>query len=194
MGSGNHKTWFESWPFHLQTEWLWASSSASLSPNFLIQKIESFNVSPKLIWKKTMKVVLLTTFAARDVIYWTINVQQSQKETRNEFFGVGPMLWTNTCIVLSSLTSLPLTHYALASLASFNSWSLQNHNPFPCIFELSVPSFWNVLALLLHIAGSFNHSALNLKHPPREFFIGLPGIPYRISLVHFLHSTFSFFP
>lgn len=39
-----------------------------------------------------MNMVLLTTFAARDVIYWTVNVQQNQKEIRNEFFGVGPML------------------------------------------------------------------------------------------------------
>lgn len=37
-----------------------------------------------------MNVVLLTTFAARDVTYWAIKMQQSQEEIRNEFLELTP--------------------------------------------------------------------------------------------------------
>lgn len=37
-----------------------------------------------------MNEVLLTTFAARDVIYWAIQMQQGQEEIRNEFLELIP--------------------------------------------------------------------------------------------------------
>lgn len=37
-----------------------------------------------------MNFVLLTTFAARNVIYWAIKMQQSQEEIRNEFLELIP--------------------------------------------------------------------------------------------------------
>lgn len=81
-------------------------------------------------------------------------------------FGVDPIQWTNTCIVFLFLTALPLTHYALNRLAFFISWNPPKHYPHPYTFVLSVPSFWNALALLFHVTGSFFHSTWVLL--PRE--------------------------